>query len=868
MKIRILYMLFVFVFCANLIFSEEQYILKSATEYNYPPFSVTDGGIADGFSVELLKSVIKVVNLKIDFKIDKWDTIKNELKEGKLDVLPLVGRTPERENYFDFTFPYIILHGNIFVRKNSSNIKTENDLYGKKIFVMKGDNAHEYAVRKNLSAYITATETYDEAFKLLSSGEGDAVLANNFVGTEIMDRYRIYNVKALTKLHEDGVSLIRIDVKDFEQKFCFAVRKGDDKLLARLNEGLAFVYGNGDYQRLYEKWFPNLVEKRLRIKIIVTLLISILIPIVILLIASYMVVLRKQVRSKTALLTQEIHERIKYEKELHERNNEYLALNEELNQTLEELEESNEELTDTNDKLEDLARKLQKSEESLRMALTETHQGVWEWNLITNKIVFDDNWIKLMGFDRQSIGFDLNWWRSVTHPDSVTLFTRTFEEYINKKSKFFELKYQIKSDDGKWKWVWARGKFIEHDKSGNPTKMIGTQRDITYEKKAEEKNNLFQYQVLSLWNLAKMQLSPLEEICSFILEDMIVQTASLYGFFGFISPDQQTMTIYSWSKMTMNDCSLINKPIVYELKDSGLWAEAVRRKEPLIINDYSAPHEKKLGMPNGHAPIKRFLAIPVIIDDKVVSIGAVANKNEEYDDDDKIRLETFLNNAQMIIDRKILDEKLINSLKEKDILLKEVHHRVKNNMQIVSSIIGIQIFSEKNKHIIEILEDVRSRIKTIALIHEKLYRSNNFSKINMREFLNNYRKEILSVYGEINNIIDVVIAVDELFLPLDIAIPCSMIINELVTNCFKYAFPENAGGIIEIKFIERDGVYELSVKDNGVGLTKEIDLVKPKSIGLEIVTSLVYQIMGTIKYIVNNGTAFIINFKHSEENND
>jgi len=866
MKIRVLLTL-IFVVFASLMFSEEQIILKSATEYNYPPFSVIDNGIADGFSVELLKSVVKVFDMKIEFKIDSWDTIKNDLKDGKLNVLPLVGRTPERENYFDFTFPYIILHGNIFIRTNEKNIKSENDLYGKKIFVMKGDNAHEYAVRKNLSEYITPTETYDEAFKLLSSGRGDAVLANNFVGAEIMDRYRIHNVKALTKLREDGVSSIRVDLKDFEQKFCFAVKKGDAELLDKLNEGLAIVYGNGEYQRLYEKWFPNLIEKKLRVKIIVTLLISILIPIIAILIMSYMIVLRKQVKVKTASLTTEISERIKYENELNKKNDEYLSLNEELNQTLEELEESNEELINTNDKLEELALNFQKSEESLRMTLTETRQGLWEWNLITNKIIYDGDWIKLMGYDGQSIDFDLDWWGSVTHPDSTALFKRSYEAYINKEKEFFELKYQFKSGDGKWKWLWARGKFIEYDKSGNPIKMIGTQKDITDEKLVEEKISLFQYQVMSLWNLAKHISSPIEEICSFILEDMIVQAASLYGFFGFISPDQQTMTIYSWSKEAMKDCGLTNKPIVYNMKDSGLWAEAVRRKEAIIINDYSAPHEKKLGMPNGHVPIKRFMAIPVIIDDKVVSIGAVANKSEEYDDDDMIRLETFLINAQIVIDRKISDEKLLNSLKEKEILLKEVHHRVKNNMQIVSSIIGIQIFSEKDSRIIKILEDVKSRIKTIALIHEKLYRSNNFAQINMPEFLRNYRKEILSVYSESANI-DIIIAGEELFLPLDIAIPCSMIINELVTNCFKYAFPENSGGIIEIKSGLKDGVYELSVKDNGVGLTKEIDLVKPKSIGLEIVTSLVYQIMGKIKYIVNNGTEFIINFNYSEKNND
>ncbi len=135
----------------------ENRVYKSATEYDYPPFSVTDGGVPDGFSVELLREVAKVMELEITFKIDHWEVIKGELD------------------------------GNIFVRNDNKDIQSEEDLFSKKIIVMAGDNAHEYAKRMGFSDNIITTKTYREAFELLSSGKHDAVLAQCVVGMRLTD---------------------------------------------------------------------------------------------------------------------------------------------------------------------------------------------------------------------------------------------------------------------------------------------------------------------------------------------------------------------------------------------------------------------------------------------------------------------------------------------------------------------------------------------------------------------------------------------------------------------------------------------------------------------------------------------------------
>ena len=276
-----------------------EYEYKSGTEYDYPPFSVPQNGQADGFSVELLKAVADVMGLNITFKVDDWATIKDELRNGELDVLPLVGYTEERDQYFDFTVPYIIMHGNIFIRKDETGISTEDDLFGKEIIVMNGDNAHEYAVRMGFSDHLILTETYQEAFELLASGKYDAVLAQSLVGEQLIEQLNLDNIKAATRIDEDGLTQIRTNLSGFEQKFCFAVTEGNKELLSKLNEGLAIVSANGEFDQLYKKWFPFVINtKPDPIESLKTSLI-ILSPILITILIVGSIIVKRTIRNKT-----------------------------------------------------------------------------------------------------------------------------------------------------------------------------------------------------------------------------------------------------------------------------------------------------------------------------------------------------------------------------------------------------------------------------------------------------------------------------------------------------------------------------------------------------------------------------------------
>lgn len=227
-----------------------------ASEVDYPPFCIVNKkGEADGFSVDLIKEVAKVMRLDIQIKTGTWANIKNELIEGKIDALPLVGRSPERAKIFDFTFPYHSMHGGIFVRKGTKDIKKVSDLKEKQLAVMEGDNAHEYIIRKQVTNNIVTTKTFSEAFLQLSKGNCDAVIAQKLLGLNLISNLNLNNIECLN-----------IQLKGFNQDFSFAVKKGDSQLLAILNEGLAIIIANGTYDKIHSKWWTPIQIQRLSFK--------------------------------------------------------------------------------------------------------------------------------------------------------------------------------------------------------------------------------------------------------------------------------------------------------------------------------------------------------------------------------------------------------------------------------------------------------------------------------------------------------------------------------------------------------------------------------------------------------------------------
>jgi PAS domain S-box-containing protein len=218
-----------------------------------------------------------------------------------------------------------------------------------------------------------------------------------------------------------------------------------------------------------------------------------------------------------------------------------------------------------------------------------------------------------------------------------------------------------------------------------------------------------------------------------------------------------------------------------------------------------------------------------------------------------------------ISERKRVENQIRSSLKEKDVLLREIHHRVKNNMTVISSMLALHAKLIRDKQDRQIFDEACARIKAMAIIHEKLYQSGDMSKINAADFLSDILKEISSSYAADNGRIAVRTDIQDITLSIDDAIPLGLIINELVSNAMKHAFPELRQGEIKVDIaLNGRGEVRLSVSDNGVGVPDDIDNRKSASLGLTLVDALVRQVQGELKLYNDNGARFEMTFLRRE----
>ena len=214
-----------------------------------------------------------------------------------------------------------------------------------------------------------------------------------------------------------------------------------------------------------------------------------------------------------------------------------------------------------------------------------------------------------------------------------------------------------------------------------------------------------------------------------------------------------------------------------------------------------------------------------------------------------------------ISERKKAMAQIESSLREKEVLLREIHHRVKNNLQIISSILNLQASYITDKRSLEIFVESKSRVRSMALIHEKLYQNKSLSRLNLKDYVGELIDNLIKSYSN-SNAIQKEIEISEIFLNADTAIPLGLIINELVSNSLKYAFPNGRKGKISLKISRQaKGDFKMIASDNGIGLPKDFDINKAETLGLQLVNSLVKQLNGEIKINNEAGTQFEINFK-------
>lgn len=263
--------------------------------------------------------------------------------------------------------------------------------------------------------------------------------------------------------------------------------------------------------------------------------------------------------------------------------------------------------------------------------------------------------------------------------------------------------------------------------------------------------------------------------------------------------------------------------------------------------------------------IRAFAGYPLIVENRLVGVMEMFSR-KPFAEDIFNTLEIVANAIALGIQHKLVEKQIKSSLSEKELLLREIHHRVKNNMQVISSLLNFQTRHIKDPRYVEMFNDSQNRIKSMALIHEKIYRSGSLAHIDFKDYVRSLSSELFRFYGIDESRITLTLDIEGTAFEIDTAIPCGLLINELLTNALKHGFPDNRQG--EVKVILRNTDingntgYELIVSDNGIGIPEDLDIRNTKSLGMNLIATLAeHQLQGTLSLNRNSRTEFLVRFK-------
>ncbi len=451
---------------------------------------------------------------------------------------------------------------------------------------------------------------------------------------------------------------------------------------------------------------------------------------------------------------------------------------------------------------------LRKSERLLNEAQRIAIMGSWTWDLESNDVSWSNNMCLIHGLEPGTFDRQFDTVMSLIHPDDLGSVQEKIQKMLdNKKPVDFE--YRIITKDGVVKFVRGSQK-LTFDDEGELVQIVGILQDITESNQIE--NDLRRSETF------QRTLSEALPDFIFVLDKN-----------GVIRKANRLHPGHRKEEVIAKKASAFISP-----KYRGAFEEAFR--QALDTGQFQTV-ETEVDLPDGHYYFLNRIS-PMYLDE------------EE---------QLFVLISTDISERKLAEESIKSSLYEKEILLQEVHHRVKNNLQVISSLFNMQSDYAINTNISSIFQEAQNRIKSMALVHEELYQSQNLEKIELGKYLKILVGDLIKSYSHISPQININFNTEIIFLNVDTMIPLGLITNELISNSLKHAFKGREQGEIHIT-LSQNNKYILTISDNGIGVPDGRDLSSEGTLGFEIVKVLVNQLGGSIELSKSGGSTFKIEF--------
>lgn len=429
-------------------------------------------------------------------------------------------------------------------------------------------------------------------------------------------------------------------------------------------------------------------------------------------------------------------------------------------------------------------------------------------NLIINRAMEE-----MTGFKREEI---LGKTDSEIFPPDLAAQCLESDQKVLAEKKIFRFFEKTVNPDGQSRYF-ETIKAPVFDRAGNITGIVGISRDITEHK------------------LAELALAEQKELFQTVLdsaEDLIFVLDRDYKILLF---NKAAERVFGWRLEELKGKKF------NEIYPAEGWPEAKNRFDRVLKGNV----------------VKEDVEINFRGRNFVLSVTEVPLRNE------KGEVYAVCGIARDVTRRVELERELESSLREKEVLLREIHHRVKNNMQVISSLLNLQAHYVNNPEFTSIIKECQNRIRSMALVHEHLYQSKNLASINFADYLGKLIIHLYNVHQIKQEKVELEIETDDLFLEIGVAIPLGLLANEIISNSFKHAFPGERKGKVRVRLKEvSPSHYQLEISDNGVGLPPEVDPVDSKSFGLQLVSLLGDQIGAKIEVDRTSGTKFVISFEY------